>query len=323
MSVTTSSSDKTAIRWDQLEPGIISLTLDDPDSSTNTMNALYRVSMARVIERLTAEKASLRGVIVTSAKQTFFAGGNLNELREMGPEAAPALWEAVRQMTGQLRKLETLGVPVVAAINGSALGGGLEIALACHHRVLLADRRCELGLPEVTLGLMPGGNGVVRTVRLLGLQRALTELLLPGTRLRPEQAKALGLVDELVDTREALLARAREWILAHPQSKQPWDSDGYIMPGGTPSSPQLALQLPAFPANLRKQLKGANMPAPKLILAAAVEGAQLDFENAAKVETRYFVELATGKVAKNLIQAFFFDLQAINQGGSRPQQVPA
>ena len=315
------STEKTAITWQRSEQGIVTLTLDDPHGSTNTMNDLYRVSMARALERLAAENSDVRGVIVTSAKKTFFAGGNLHDLREARPEASEALWKGVREMTAQLRKLETLGVPVVAAINGSALGGGLEIALACHYRVALEDRKCELGLPEVTLGLMPGGNGVVRTVRLLGLQKALTEVLLPGTRMRPEQAKKVGLVDELVSTREALLARAREWILANPQAKQPWDLDGYQMPGGAPSSPQLALQLPAFPANLRKQLKGANMPAPKLILAAAVEGAQLNFDNAAKIETRYFIELATGKVSKNLIQAFFFDLQAINQGANRPKNI--
>ena len=313
-------SDKTAIRWETTEDGIVHLILDDPDSSTNTMNDLYRASMARVLERLVAEKPQLRGVIVRSAKQTFFAGGNLHELQQLAPEHAPGLWQTVREMTAQLRKLETLGVPVVAAIGGAALGGGLEIALACHHRVVLDDRRCELGLPEVTLGLMPGGNGVVRTVRLLGLQKALTEVLLQGTRLGPAQAQALGLVDEVVSSPEALLARAREWILANAGAKQPWDRPGYTLPGGAPSSPQLALQLPAFPASLRKQLRGADMPAPKLILAAAVEGAQLDFENAAKIETRYFVELATGKVAKNMIQAFFFDLQKINGGGSRPQQ---
>lgn len=313
------SSDKSAIRWEQVD-GIVTLTLDDPDASTNTMNDLYRQAMARVIARLEAEKAGIRGVIVTSAKKTFFAGGNLNDLIRVTPENAADFSRVVREMNAQLRKLETLGVPVVAAVNGAALGGGLEIALACHYRIVLDDKRIELGLPEVTLGLMPGGNGVVRTVRLLGLQKALTEVLLLGTRLRPDRAKTLGLFDEVVSSREQLLARAREWIVANPGAKQPWDREGYKMPGGTPASPQLALQLPAFPANLRKQLKGANMPAPKLILAAAVEGAQTDFANAAKIETRYFTELATGKVAKNMIQAFFFDLQKIDQGESRPKQ---
>jgi 3-hydroxyacyl-CoA dehydrogenase / enoyl-CoA hydratase / 3-hydroxybutyryl-CoA epimerase len=314
------STDKTAIRWEQAD-GVVTLTLDDPDGSANTMNDLYRRSMAATIERLEKEKAAIRGVVLTSAKKTFFAGGNLNDLKQMVPEHAEQVFQGVREMTTQLRKLETLGVPVVAALNGSALGGGLEIALACHYRVVLDDKKIELGFPEVTLGLLPGGNGIVRSVRLLGLQKALMEVLLTGARLRPEQAKKVGIVDEIVSSREQLLARAKEWVLANPGAKQVWDRDGYKMPGGTPSSPALAMQLPAFPANLRKQLKGANMPAPKLIMAAAVEGAQLDFANAAKIETRYFVELATGKVAKNLIQAFFFDLQKINQGDSRPKSV--
>ena len=229
----------------------------------------------------------------------------------------------MRELTAQLRTLETLGVPVVAALNGSALGGGLEIALACHRRIAIDDPKAEFGQPEVTLGLMPGAGGVVRAVRLLGIQNALLNVLLQGQRMKPEQAKAAGIVDELVSDRDALLAASRAFILANAGAKQPWDRDGYKMPGGTPSTPALAMQLPAFPANLKKQLRGANMPAPKAILAAAVEGAQTDFDNASKIESRYFVELVTGKVAKNMIKTFFFDLQKLNAGASRPKDVPA
>jgi len=315
------TKDKTAIRWEKDADGIVTLTLDDPDQSANTMNELYRSSMAATVSRLKEEKAQLRGVIVTSAKKTFFAGGDLRLLAQAGPEHRETMWKDVRELTGQLRTLETLGVPVVAALNGTALGGGLEIALACHRRIALDDPRSEFGFPEVTLGLLPGGNGIVRAVRLLGIQKALVELLMQGQRLRPEQALKVGIIDELVKDREEMMARARTFIQANPNVKQPWDVDGYRMPGGTPSTPSLAMQLPAFPANLRKQLHGAEMPAPKLILAAAVEGAQTDFDNAAKIETRYFIELATVKVAKNMIQAFFFDLQKINAGGNRPAGV--
>ena len=226
-------------------------------------------------------------------------------------------------MSIQLRTLETLGIPVVAALNGSALGGGLEIALACHRRIAIQDPKSEFGQPEVTLGLMPGANGVVRTVRLLGIQNALLNVLLQGQRMRPEQAKSVGILDELVSDRESLLAAARAFILANPAIKQSWDREGYKLPGGKPSTPALAMQLPAFPANLKKQLKGVNMPAPKSILAAAVEGAQTDFDNAAKIESRYFVELVTGKVSKNMIKTFFFDLGKLNAGASRPKDVPA
>jgi 3-hydroxyacyl-CoA dehydrogenase/enoyl-CoA hydratase/3-hydroxybutyryl-CoA epimerase len=311
-------TEKNAIRWERDDEGIVVLTLDDPDQSANTMNALFQASLARALERLAAEKASVKGVIITSAKKTFFAGGDLRLLIQAGPADAQAMYEGVRTLCERLRALETLGVPVVCALNGTALGGGLEIALACHRRLVLDDPKIELGFPEVTLGLLPGANGVVRTVRMLGLQKALMELLLQGQRLRPAKAKEVGIVDEIVPDRAALLARAREWIRANPKAKQPWDESSYKMPGGTPSTPALAMQLPAFPSNLKKQLKGASYPAPKLILAAAVEGAQTDFPTASRIESRYFVELATGKVSKNMIKAFFFDLQKISSGDSRP-----
>ena len=221
-------------------------------------------------------------------------------------------------MKADLRRLETLGKPVVAAINGAALGGGLELALACHYRVALDARGSEIGLPEVTLGLLPGGGGVVRTVRMFGLQKALMEVLLQGQRRKPAKALEVGLIDELVETPEAMIDAAKAWIKANPESAQPWDKPGYRIPGGTPSSPKFAAMLPAFPANLRKQLKGAPMPAPKAIMSAAVEGSQVDFETANKIETQYFVDLLTGQIAKNMIQAFFFDLQKITKGGARP-----
>jgi len=315
-------SDKTAIRWDQDDEGIVTLTLDDPDQSANTMNALFQESLGKTVERLVAEKAKIKGIIVTSAKKTFFAGGDLRLLIQAVPENAELMWKSLRTTCGRLRAIETLGVPVVAALNGTALGGGCEIALACHRRIVIDDPRIEIGQPEVSLGLLPGANGVVRVIRMLGIQKGLMEVLLQGQRLKPAKAKEIGLVDEIVADRATLLARAREWIRANPGAKQPWDKDGYKMPGGTPTTPGLAMQLPAFPSNLRKQLKGANMPAPKLILAAAVEGAATDFETASKIESRYFVELATGKVSKNMIKAFFFDLQKINSGDRRPKDIP-
>src|SRR5581483_5094218 len=173
-----------------------------------------------------------------------------------------------------------LGKPVVAAINGAALGGGLEIALATHHRVVVDDPKAVVGFPEVQLGLLPGAGGVVRTVRMLGIVDALMQLLLQGQRHKPAKAKELGVVDEIVPTVEDLVPAAKKWIAENPEAVQPWDVTGHKIPGGTPSNPRLAANLLAFAANLRKQLKGANYPAPHHILAAAVEGAQVDFDNA-------------------------------------------
>ncbi|MEV7550333.1 3-hydroxyacyl-CoA dehydrogenase NAD-binding domain-containing protein [Amycolatopsis sp. NPDC089917] len=307
------------IRWEQDADGIVVLTLDDPKQSANTMNADFRESLGVVVDRLEAEKDSITGVVLTSAKKTFFAGGDLNDLIQAKPENAAEITESSALMKGQMRRLEQLGKPVVAAINGAALGGGLEIALATHHRIAADVKGSQIGLPEVTLGLLPGGGGVVRTVRLLGIQSALLNVLLQGQRHRPAKAKELGLVHELVGTVEELVPAAKAWIKANPEGGvQPWDVKGYKIPGGTPSNPSFAANLPAFPANLRKQIKGANMPAPRAILAAAIEGSTVDFDTAITVETRYFISLATGQVSKNMTKAFFFDLQSINSGGSRP-----
>ncbi|MFI5558162.1 3-hydroxyacyl-CoA dehydrogenase NAD-binding domain-containing protein [Amycolatopsis japonica] len=307
------------IRWEQDADGIVVLTLDDPKQSANTMNADFRESLGVVVDRLEAEKGNITGVVLTSAKKTFFAGGDLNDLIQAKPEHAAEITESSALMKGQMRRLEQLGKPVVAAINGAALGGGLEIALATHHRIAADVKGSQIGLPEVTLGLLPGGGGVVRTVRLLGIQSALLNVLLQGQRHRPAKAKELGLVHELVGTVEELVPAAKAWIKANPEGGvQPWDVKGYKIPGGTPSNPSFAANLPAFPANLRKQIKGANMPAPRAILAAAIEGSQVDFDTAITVETRYFISLATGQVSKNMTKAFFFDLQSINSGGSRP-----
>jgi 3-hydroxyacyl-CoA dehydrogenase/enoyl-CoA hydratase/3-hydroxybutyryl-CoA epimerase len=314
------------IAWDKDADGIVTLTMDDPTGSANVMNEHYTESMHNAVERLAAEKDSITGVVITSAKKTFFAGGDLTTMVKARPEDGGEFFSTVEAIKADLRKLETLGKPVVAAINGAALGGGLEIALACHHRIIADVAGAVVGFPEVTLGLLPGGGGVTRTVRMFGIQKAFMEVLSQGTRFKPAKALETGLVDEVLPTVGELVPRAKAWIKAqvheHPDgTSQPWDAKGYKMPGGTPSSPGLAGILPSFPALLRKQLKGAPMPAPRAILDTAVEGAQVDFDTASRIESRYFTQLVTGQVAKNMIQAFFFDLQHINGGGSRPEGI--
>jgi 3-hydroxyacyl-CoA dehydrogenase/enoyl-CoA hydratase/3-hydroxybutyryl-CoA epimerase len=317
---------ESTIAYELDSAGIVTLTLDDPTSPVNSMNDAYARSMHQIVGRLHTDRDKIAGVVLTSAKSSFFAGGDLTRLAQATPADAGDLFAMIEGIKADLRRLETLGRPVVAAIGGSALGGGLEIALACHHRIAVSDDRIELGFPEVTLGLLPGAGGVTRAVRMFGLQRALTEMLLRGQRMKPAKALELGLVDELVAEPGDLLPAARRWVLDHcddpASATQPWDREGFRLPGGTPSSPRLAQLLPAFPATLRKELKGAPYPAPRAIMAAAVEGAQTDLETALRIESRYFVELATGPIAKNMIQAFFFDLQAINAGRSRPAGVP-
>ncbi len=187
--------------------------------------------------------------------------------------------------------------------------------------MVVDDSKAVVGFPEVQLGLLPGAGGVVRTVRMLGIVQALMGLLMQGQRLRPAQAKELGVVDEIVPSKEDLIPAAKNWIQANSDAKQPWDGEKYKIPGGIPSTPALAQNLPAFPANLRKQIKGANYPAPHHIMAAAVEGAQVDFDNAIEIEGRYFVDLVTSQVAKNMIQAFFFDLQQVNGDRDRPEGI--
>ncbi|MET7403034.1 3-hydroxyacyl-CoA dehydrogenase NAD-binding domain-containing protein [Dactylosporangium sp. NPDC005572] len=295
------------IRWEHGADGVVVLTIDDPARSANTMHTRFFDALVATVDRLVAERERVTGVILTSAKPTFVAGGDLTEMHATTAADAPAVFASVERVKAALRRLETLGRPVVAAINGAALGGGLEIALACHHRIVLDGPSTRIGLPEVTLGLLPGGGGVVRTVRMLGLTEALDQVLLSGHRYRPAEAARLGLVDEVVATRDELLTRARAWIAANPSPAQPWDRAGYVIPGDPPD-------LPALPARLRRDLRGANYPAPRAILAAAVEGAQVGVDAAGTIETRYLVELMVGQESKNLIQARFFDLRHVRSG---------
>ncbi len=310
------------ISYEKDNDGTVTLTINDPNAGANTMNEVFSHSLGETLDRLESEVESITGVIVASGKKTFFAGGDLKSLISVGPENAQQIFDQLEGIKALLRRIEKLPRPVVAAINGAALGGGLELALACNHRIAIDDNKTEIGLPEVTLGLLPGAGGVTRTVRKLGIAAALMDWLLQGQRYKPAKAKEKGLVDQLVATREELLPAARQWLMENKDNEAarvaPWDVKGYKIPGGTPSTPAFAANLPAFPANLRKQLKGADMPAPKAIMSAAIEGAQVDFDTASRIESRYFTDLATGPISTNMIQAFFFDLQSLTGDALRP-----
>jgi 3-hydroxyacyl-CoA dehydrogenase/enoyl-CoA hydratase/3-hydroxybutyryl-CoA epimerase len=307
------------ISYERDGDGVVTLTLDDPTQPVNTMRVQFVDDLVAVADRLEAERDEVTGVIITSAKSTFFAGGDLRELIQAGPDDADDVAANSDRIKAALRTIETLGKPVVAALNGSALGGGLEIALACHRRIAVEHPKAVFGVPEVTLGLLPGAGGVVRTVRMLGIANALLNVLIQGPQLKLDKAVEVGLVDEVAPDTAAMLAAARQFITDHPESVQPFDAKGYEIPGGGPSHPAFAANSPAIPANLKKQTKGAHYDAPHHIMCAAVEGAAVPVDRAFEIETRYFVDLVCNSAqAKNMTQAFFFDLQAINKGESRP-----
>ncbi len=295
---------------------IVTLVIDAPNAPVNTLNQALEDDLVATLDRLEAERESIRGVILTSGKSTFFAGGDLHALVAVTADSAAQLFVEVQAIKAILRRIEKLGRPVVAAINGSALGGGLELALACHRRVCLDAPGIQIGFPEVTLGLLPGGGGIVRSVRMLGLQAALP-FLLEGQRMDPGAALAAGFVDALAPNQEEMLAQARAWIAANPAPAQPWDDPKHRIPGGSPSSPAVAAMLPVAAAMLAQKTQG-NYPAPAAILAAAVEGAQVDFDTALRIESRYMARVTSGQVAKNMIGTFFFQLNEIKSGTGRP-----
>jgi len=307
------------IKFEKDPAGIVTLSFDAPDVPVNTMTEAWEAAFAAAVERLALEKSLTKGVILASAKKTFFAGAELKDLLKYGPDDGPRVFRWLEAVKKQMRALEKLGLPVVAALEGAALGGGWEIALCAHCRLVLDDASIQLGLPEVTLGLLPGVGGVTKMTRLLGLQAAFPYLV-EGKTLRPQDAAKLGLVQGLASNREDLFKMAREWIVANPSPKQPWDDAKYRMPGGGPSSPAISQMLSAAPAMLIEKTRGLY-PAPKAIMAAMVEGACVDFDTALRIESRYLAELAVGGVAKNLI-SLFFNRGAIKSGASRPKDVP-
>ncbi|MCL6231337.1 3-hydroxyacyl-CoA dehydrogenase NAD-binding domain-containing protein [Acinetobacter amyesii] len=307
-----------AIQFEKNADNIVILTLDSPNQSANTMNADFRTALAETVDKLQADE-NIAGIIFSSAKKTFFAGGDLDELIQATPEHATEFFNMIEEMKAKLRYIETRGIPVVAALNGTALGGGWELALGCHYRIALNDAKAKFGLPEVTLGLLPGGGGIVRMVRLLGLQNAFP-LLMEGKQIGVEKAKSLGLIQDTAENLEELMDKAIAWVKANPKSQQPYDVKGHKIPGGTPSTPAVAQMLAIAPAILRDKTKGCY-PAPEAIMAAAVEGAQVDVDTALTIESRYFTYLATGQISKNMISTFWHGLNAIKSGASRPKDV--
>jgi 3-hydroxyacyl-CoA dehydrogenase/enoyl-CoA hydratase/3-hydroxybutyryl-CoA epimerase len=302
------------INYSKDSDNIVTLTLDNPNRSANLINIAFGEKFREVLAQLQAD-TDIRGIIITSAKDTFMAGADIDEL--FAESDAQSFFDRGQELKAGFRYLETQGKPVVAAMNGTALGGGFELCLAAHRRIAIDNPKTQIGLPEVTLGLLPGGGGVVRMVRLIGLQPSLP-FLTEGKKVSPKEALSNGLIHELATDKEDLMAKAKAFILENKTAKQPWDQDGYKMPGGTPLSPKVAQMLPIAPAMLAKKTYN-NYPAPLAIMAVAIEGAVVDFETATRIESRYFAKLATGNVAKNMINVFWKQLNGLNAGGSRPK----
>lgn len=294
---------------------IVTITMDMQNRSANVINEEFGKLFTETLAKLEAEKNDISGVILTSAKSTFFAGADIDNLFKQTD--ARAIFQMCEQLKAQFRRLETLGKPVVAALNGAALGGGLEIALACHYRIAVNNPKAQFGLPEVSLGLLPGGGGIVRLTRMIGLQPALP-LLTEGKRLKVKEALSNGLINDIADTQEDMIAKAKAWIKANPKAINPWDDKGFKFPGGDAKNPKVASMIPIVPAMTKKKTYG-NYPAVEAIINTAVEGSVVDFETACRIESRYFTSLAVGQVSKNMITAFWFNLNAINAGGSRPK----
>ena len=302
-----------SFKYSKDENNIVTLTMDREGHSANVINYAFGESFREVLAKLQAEK-DLRGIILTSAKESFLAGADIDEMFAVND--AKLFFDRAQELKAGLRWLETQGKPVVAAINGTALGAGFELPLACHYRIAIDKPKVEIGLPEVTLGLLPGGGGVTRMVRLIGLQPAFLYLT-EGKKVSPKEALSDGLIHALATDKDDLIKKATDWVLANKSAKQPWDQDGYKIPGGSPLTPKVASMLPVAPAMLAKKTHN-NYPAPLAIMAAAVEGAMVDIDTATRIESRYFAHLATGKVSKNMINVFWKQLNALNAGKSRP-----
>jgi 3-hydroxyacyl-CoA dehydrogenase / enoyl-CoA hydratase / 3-hydroxybutyryl-CoA epimerase len=302
-------------KYEKDADGIVTITMDMQGQGANMMGAAYLPAMNGVIEKLRTEQ-DLKGVVFASAKKTFFAGGDLNALLKV-ERADEAVFAMVERNKAPFRELEKLQVPVVAAINGAALGGGFELCLACNRRIVVDAPHAVVGLPEVTLGLLPGAGGVVRLTALIGLEKALP-LLLEGKQLRPAEALKQGLVDEIVSTVAELVPAAKSWIKANPGAHtQPWDQKGFQYPGGGAVAPNIRQIVTLAPMMLVNKTRGL-MPAPEKILDIASNSMRMGFDAALRAESRGLTALMATKEAKAAITTFFFGMQAIKAGKVRP-----
>ncbi len=311
--------------------GIALVTWNMPGRSMNVIDAKVMEELAAIVERV-ADEAGIKGAVLTSGKDAFCAGADLTMLeaqsrtftdllKSQGEEAAnKRLFEEGRKLSVIARRIETSGKPWVAALNGTAMGGGFELALACHHRIASENDKTRLGLPEIKVGLFPGGGGTQRIARMMPPADAL-QFLLKGDQLRLNRAKAMKLVDEIVPAGE-LTQKARDWIKAGGTAKAPWDVDGFKLPGGPVYSKAGMMVFPPANALYRRETYD-NYPAARAILQVVYEGLQLPMDQALRVESRYFAKILRSPEAAAMIRSLFVSMQELNKGARRPAEVPA
>jgi len=297
--------------------GIVTLTWDLPGRSQNVLNQESMDTFDAALKEAAADE-SVTGIVIASAKKAFIAGADLKMLEAIcaGDRSVAELNQSVGDLSRIIRRMETCGKPVVAAISGTALGGGMEICLGCHYRVVSDDHRIKLGFPEATLGLLPGGGGTQRLPRMVGIQASMP-LLLEGKQLRPDAALKLGMVDAVVPA-DQLIDAAKAWIKETPNTIQPWDQKGYEVPNGDSSDANVGRTFMVATAMFNAKTFG-NYPAGKAILSCLWEGLRLDIDSGLKVEGRYMVSLLTDPVAGNMIRTLFMSLQDANKLARRPE----
>ena len=298
--------------------GIITVTIDQADRKMNVIGNGFNEAFAKLTDAFVNDQEA-KGLILTSGKSTFVVGADIDQLATI--ETAEQAFDLVEDLKSSLRTLETSGKPVVAAITGTALGGGLELALACHYRIAIdspkTSSKTKLGLPEVKLGLLPGGGGTQRLPRLIGIQKAL-ELMTQGKALSPQQAIDIGLIDDVAHDNDELISKAKAWINNNPKAQQPWDKKGFKIPGGDSKHPKVVQVFSVAPAMANQKSHG-NYPAITHILSSVFEGCLTDIDNGLKIESRFFVACVLSDVSKNMINTFWTQLNSIKKGQSRPE----
>ncbi len=305
-----------AFKYEKDQNNIVTLTMDRNGKSTNIINEDFTLSLIKNMERIESE-LNIQGVILTSAKKTFLAGADLQILYEqIDPKTCFDIVETAKNI---MRRFELINKPVVAAINGTAIGGGMELALCCNYRIVIDNPKAIFGFPEVNLGILPGGGGITRLTRMIGIEASIP-FLAKGKQTKAADAVKYGLMDELASDHDDMMIKARSWIQKNSKHQQPWDRADFKFPGGTAQHPNIAKILAVAPAVLHKTTRG-NYPAPEAVLSVAAEGSLVDFNTASKIETRFFVKLATEQTSKNMMNAFWFQMNKIKQGGSRPSNV--